>query len=560
MTKKKILIVNEFSQLGTGFSTYMYYLLPKLQATGKYEIAELATYVHKLHPKIEDAPWKVYPNEPDPNNPMEQQAYGQDKINQFGKWRFDEVCLDFKPDIVISIRDWWMDAWIEKSPFRKHFKWITMPTVDGEPQKPEWLDTYADADKLLTYSHWGKNLLERQSGGRLKVAGVASPCTDLEIFKPPHDKAKLRAEFGLSQDIFIIQTVMRNQPRKLYPDILKVFAKFLELCESNGNHELAKKSYLYFHTTYPDLGWDLPSELRKHKLSHKVLFTYMCDSCGSVFPSFFQSEATVCRSCLQPTARLPNTSIGVDRAILAKIMSTADLYIQYSVCEGFGMPINDAKACGVPVMAVDYSAMTEQVYNGGGIPLPVQRYFQESVTQTNQLRALPDNDETARKIYEYATGPEETRKRLELEARECVEKYYNWDDCAKIWEKIIDETNCPEQTQTWFSPPQVIKPELAIPNNMDNTQFVKWCYSNILRRPDLINSTIAQKTIALLTLGYEPGQTEDGKPIRIPLDRQKIINSMLSYVNQHNSLESIRYNRLVKGVDNSKPKIGFITV
>ena len=133
--KPRILFVNEYSQLMTGFATYMYYVLPRLHATGKYEIAELATYVHGQHPNIDKTEWQVYPNEPLPNDKVNREKYNLNKENQFGRFRFEEVCLDFKPDIVVSIRDWWMDYWIQGSPFRPFFKWIEMPTVDGEPQK-----------------------------------------------------------------------------------------------------------------------------------------------------------------------------------------------------------------------------------------------------------------------------------------------------------------------------------------------------------------------------------------------------------------------------------------
>lgn len=551
MTKKRILIVNEFSELNTGFSTYMHYLIPRLYKTGKYEIAEQAVYTHCLHPKIGEVPWRVYPNEPDPRDGAAVQVYQQDKLNQFGKGQFDEICLDFQPDIVITIRDWWMDSWIEKAAYRRCFKWITMPTVDGEPQKQEWLDTYKTADKLLTYSHWGKSLLERQSNGQLKVEAVASPCPDLNIFKPPADKAALRQSMGIKNDLFIIQSVMRNQPRKLYPDLMKVFAKYLKKCENAGLHDLASRSFLYFHTTYPDLGWNLPVELRKHKLSHKVLFTYMCDNCGAAYPSFFNGEACLCKNCGQPSCRLPNTAMGVDRTTLAKIMSVADVYIQYSVCEGFGMPINDAKACGVPVMAVEYSAMTEQAHNGGGIGLPVQRFFQEPVGQTNQLRAFPDNEVASQKLFEFATASQEYRDNLGKEARACVEKHYDWDNVAKTWERIIDAIPVDTHDKTWLSVPQLIQPAMQIPNNLDNAQFVHWCYTNILKAPQDINTHVAQKTIELLNVGHETGQGEDGRPIRMPVDRNRVLQSMFGLLQYKNQFENHRYEKLVLKKDDS---------
>src|SRR5690606_349177 len=44
-------------------------------------------------------------------------------------------------------------------------------------------------------------------------------------------------------------------------------------------------------------------------------------------------------------------------------------------CEGMGMPIAEAKACGLPAFAVDYSAMKEQVECEGCQSIKVERFF-----------------------------------------------------------------------------------------------------------------------------------------------------------------------------------------
>ena len=62
------------------------------------------------------------------------------------------MCLDFLPDFVCDIRDFWMLDFAERSPFRPYFKWVVMPTVDARPQARQWVATYAGADACLTYS------------------------------------------------------------------------------------------------------------------------------------------------------------------------------------------------------------------------------------------------------------------------------------------------------------------------------------------------------------------------------------------------------------------------
>jgi len=140
-SKKRILYCGEFTQLPTGYGVYGHELLKRLHATGKYEIAEFATYGTEMDERQFNLPWKYYPNEPGNKNSSEYQEYKKHQINQFGCWRFESVCLDFKPDVVFSLRDPWMDEYIQTSPFRKFYRRVWMPTVDAEPQTPQWIGT-----------------------------------------------------------------------------------------------------------------------------------------------------------------------------------------------------------------------------------------------------------------------------------------------------------------------------------------------------------------------------------------------------------------------------------
>jgi hypothetical protein len=78
MAKKRILFIGEASFLSTGFATYYRELLPKLAATGKYEIAELGSYASQNDPRIQSfiqGRWKFYGVLP--STQEENQAYHQ---------------------------------------------------------------------------------------------------------------------------------------------------------------------------------------------------------------------------------------------------------------------------------------------------------------------------------------------------------------------------------------------------------------------------------------------------------------------------------------------------
>lgn len=329
MKKKKILFVNEFSQLSTGFSTYGNEVMKRLYATGKYELAEQASYCSADDPRIFDVPWKVYPVMPSQQDKGAWDQFNSIRTAQFGSLSITNVLLDYKPDIVCSWRDNWMDEFLLTSPYRPYFKWAWMATIDGEPQKPEWLDNYKRVDYLLTYSEWAANLV---TSNGVRVAGTHQPGTDINIFKPPISKFAAKEAVGLNPDWIIIQTVMRNQPRKLYPELFKAFSRYIELCKENGKDELAAKTYLHIHCALRDVGWDLAQEIKNYHLSHKVLFTYQDKITGNAYLSFYKGDPAWSRETNQKSSSTTNTGQGVTREILSKIMQAADLYIQYSIC------------------------------------------------------------------------------------------------------------------------------------------------------------------------------------------------------------------------------------
>ena len=97
----------------------------------------------------------------------EMKAFHTSPTHQFGEFIFESVCLEFQPDIVCDIRDFWMLDFAERSPYRNLFKWAIMPTVDARPQARQWVATYQSADACFTYSDWAGGILEDQSGGKI---------------------------------------------------------------------------------------------------------------------------------------------------------------------------------------------------------------------------------------------------------------------------------------------------------------------------------------------------------------------------------------------------------
>lgn len=486
----------------SGFAGYCKQVLSRLAATKKFELAELSCFGKVNDPKCQDVPWTYYANDVDDKHP-DFSMYKSDEMNHYGSWRFERVCLDFKPDIVFDIRDPYMFVFEGISPYRPFYHWAIMPTVDSHPQQDDWIDMFGDADGVLTYSDYGKRVLEKEAKNTVKVYDVASPGVDLTLFKPPGNKKQLKRSLGFSPDINIVGTIMRNQKRKLYPELFKSFRQFLDVCYKEGRKDLADNTFLYAHCSYPDKGWEIPELLLEYEISHKVFFTYLCQRCNKVYCNLFCGPKAACNQCNALSCTLPNTTIGVSSEQLATIFKLFDVYIQYAVCEGFGMPQAEAIACGLPLMTVNYSAMEDFVDKCGAMPIPVKSMFRN--TGTNSYRAIPDIDATAKMIFDFISLPVELRNIKGKRSREAAEKYYDWDKTAKIWENYFDQVQLTGLQGQWDAPARNFKPiPTAIPEYLKKgkkSDFVKWIITDVIQDPDKLNGRFFLKMLNDLNFG-----------------------------------------------------------
>ena len=540
MRKKRILLCNEASFLNTGYATYGREVLKRLHSTGKYEIAELACYADRNDPRGDQFPWKMYGNMPNRGVEEQVRAYDSSPTNQFGEWLFDEVCLDFLPDIVADIRDFWMIDFEERSPFRPFYNWVIMPTVDAYPQKTQWLATYANADAVFNYSDWAVDVLKDQSGGKINCLGSAPPSAD-EAYKPVGDKKAHKQKMGFDPDTKIIGTVMRNQRRKLFPDLFEAFRKFLDVSED-------KNVVLYCHTSYPDVGWDIPELIQRYNLSKHLVFTYVCTETNRAFPSFFNDSGCQSPFTGNLSARLSNVQLGVSYEFLSDIMNLFDVYIQYANSEGFGLPQVEAAACGVPVMSVDYSAMESVIRKLGGVPLKVKAKYKE--LETGCMRAVPDNDNAAQKIKEFFDKPESMRLRMGFEAREAFEKYYQWDMTAKRWEECFDSFEIRPEQETWRSPLRIKQSNTNPPPFSNSRDAAQWLITETLGEPERLNSYMEARLIR--DLNYKTTTETTGgmyfneqsaifsKPSFEPFDVEKALNHFKILCERRNKWEETR--------------------
>tara|TARA_R110002020_G_scaffold320021_1_gene536052 strand:+ start:1470 stop:3122 length:1653 start_codon:yes stop_codon:yes gene_type:complete len=483
MRTKKILFCTEASFMPTGYSVYTKEVLSRLSQNPLFEVAELACYCDGTEPEVAKSPWKVFPNKPKPGS-KDLDEYNKHATYQFGEYSFNSVLLEFKPDFVMDIRDWWMLEFQQRCPFRDFFNWAIMPTVDAAPQNTQWVDTYNGADAVFTYSEFGKETLVDRANISNFVS-LAPPCAS-QTFSPVVDKKLHKDKMGLSEDAFIVGTVMRNQRRKLYPDLFSVFRDFLDSTESPD-------AFLYCHTYFPDVGWQIPELLQEYNLTNRVLFTYKCKSCGFLQPSFFQDVVQCCPSCNKFTNELVGIGNKISEEELAQVYNLFDIYIQYANSEGFGMPQLEAAQCGVPLVSIYYSAMQSVIDNIGAIPLEPLTFYTEC--ETGCKRAVPDNKKAVDTLIELYNLSPENLKSIGSDIREKTISHYSWDKTAKAWSDYFESTPVRDISETWHSPPRKFQSASEIPKGLSVKDQVNFIFESVLGKPDWIGGYLWKRTL-----------------------------------------------------------------
>lgn len=528
MSKKiRVFIANDASYLGTGYGVYGKEIIGRLHNSDEFEVAELACYAHEQDAKIKNSPWKIYPNAPVPSDEQATKIYNSSPVHQFGQWRFNTAVAHFKPDIVFDIRDYWMYSFQETSFYRPYYKWIVMPTVDSAPQKLEWLDTFANMDVVVPYTEWAYNTLKTQCGSSINLFDqIANAGVNPKEFHPIKNK-KQHQKNTFGKNVSITGAIMRNQKRKLFPDLLQAYRSYLDKLISEGQTQLYEESYLYLHTSYPEShGWELADLLLETNLVDKVYFTYSCSHCKHVEPKKFTHGVTQCPSCKKYSMMMPNASHPVSTEILNSIYNLFDFYVQYAICEGFGMPQVEAASCGVPIASVDYSAMSEIVRNLNGYPVPVQRLFREMETTAN--RAYPDNNAMTDILWDFfVSKTQEERDNLSTETRElCVNKY-TWDNVYNTWYnafKSVDlSTNVP-----WDQPnPNQIGNNLSIPSGLTPAEIVDHIILNILNEPYFLNTALVRNIKKKFSIGLavDPRGVRAVQPEQVIKELEVLINN-----------------------------------
>lgn len=368
---RRILWASDSPHFQTGYGTIGRALLPRWAR--KHEVGAIGWYASEAPAVWEAEGWVLFPG------------------GQWESFRLAEVLHQFQPEVLITVGNLSMLSAVPGALANWGGWWIGYFPVEGSPLPSHWLPLLEAMDRVVTFSRYGQSAL-RQLGFKRSVECIPLG-VDSGVFRPLPDRLKLKAEWGLA-DRFVVGCVARNQPRKQFPILLRAFARFAQDCP---------QAFLYLHTDPDDRGWDLIELAQRYGVADRIGFT----------------------------AGLASIQ-GVPSEELNEIYNLFDVFVLPSMAEGFGLPLLEAMAAGVPVVTTDYAAGAELV-RGRGRLIRVAQWITGAEHDTDL--ALADEDHLVEILKHLHDSPEE-REQLARKGRIYAEEW-TWDRCHNAWESLL---------------------------------------------------------------------------------------------------------------------------
>ncbi len=315
---------------------------------------------------------------------------------------------DFGAHAVISL----LDAWVLAQNYgHQGFLWVPYAPVDHDPIPPQVLDRLRRAYHPVAYSKHASRLYDEAHLDHHYIPhGV-----ETKLFKPYDEAGKREAKkwLGFEPDNFVIGTVAANKgwpSRKGYPELFEAFAIF------HGKHPEAR---LFCHAAIKDHG-------------------------SNALPLDQMAELYDIGDCVRFTVPYEHL-VGIETKKMCKLYNALDVFCLPSMGEGFGIPIIEAQACGVPVIVTDWTACAELC--GAGIRVPIAK---KVPTPLGSFQAYADVDALAaamEAMYKIR-GYEPKYEELRVEARKFAMQY-DWEHLVQdkwfpfidwLWERVQVKT------------------------------------------------------------------------------------------------------------------------
>ena len=368
-----VLWVTEYG-CNTGYSMVSQNIIDRLHDIGRdrgnphYQMTVMALglRVNPMNPQPIPRPYRVIPAFGDPND-----IHCRNTLRP--------VIEDVKPNIVCFTNDIWgmehvNDTNVIPAKLRKTFKALSYLAIDADPVPPSWITRMHKFDHTVFFSKFAYNQIIHRDKSMQDKCSMIYHGINPYLYHPLRREHidRFKKNNGM-ENKFVVGMVARNQARKAHPRLLLAWQKFAQ-----GKEDVM----LLMHCCPQDQGWDLGDLVNRFGLNQKVRITMPHN----------------------------NPAQGVPQDQMVMLYNAMDVHVLTTEGEGFGIPVLESMACGIPNITDDYAASAELVKEAeGGLLTPaITRVFRGA--DHNFDRPSTDIDKLAEQFQWMYEHPEERRQ------------------------------------------------------------------------------------------------------------------------------------------------------
>lgn len=385
MDKQRILIVSDSPTIYSGLSRWCREMAYRL--TPYYDIAVAGWHYQNQRHLY---PFHIYP------------------ITKMSSITHEQIAAaidDFAPDIVLGLGD--LDYFLNFYDLKKFFekqkiiRWVVHLTVDGQPLNPFWKNALESMDDVFVCTNYGKKWLENLSD---KVVAKVIPLGYSQtVFGDTNHREMLKVANNY-KDTFVFIVNQQNTVRHNLNAVLWAYRAFL------NRHPDAKVLMVMNCDPADPAGPNLKFELKRAHLEGKLI---LGDN-DSVMKTKGDEEVN-------------------------GLYNMADCIIAASCNEGFGLPIIEGMACGLPAIVNSYSALEELVTEATGWKVKPASFLVTSIGIRQAIVSHPGLVAAMEAAYfEWRDNKDKWANRREACKQHAAQ--FTWGDCAEAVKSALNES------------------------------------------------------------------------------------------------------------------------
>ena len=390
----KVMTISDHPGIPSGVGSQARYVCEALLKSGKFSITSLGGAIK--HPKYERQTVGGYPPELWTVLPID--GYGS-------PMEIRGAISTEKPDIIWFMTDPRFYGWLWKmeDEIRPLMPLVYYHVWDNFPAPKFNSSFYKSTDVIASISKVTHEIVNQVAP---EVENHYLPhAVDSEVFKPMQDSGEVleirNRVTGNKPDRFVAFWNNRNARRKMPGSLLMWFKKFLD--ETDGN------ATLVMHTDLKDVHGQPLSLLAQEMGYNKDQIVFSTEK--------------------------------MEAKDLANLYNAADVTVNISDAEGFGLATLESLSCGVPIIVNMTGGLQEQVTDGenwfGKGIQPASKALVGSQDVPYIFEDRINGDDLVAALKELYEMPKEKRRELGKAGREHVLKNYNFEDFNKSWVDLM---------------------------------------------------------------------------------------------------------------------------